>query len=304
MGRQTSNTATAVEVWVSRFAELVLTIAAHQHPLRWDTLEAGPAGLAAIERGMSSELRTVLGELDLTRRRADVWGELLAWAWGRNLDDVEEAAGAIARATEAEVAAWQAPLPEPERREPAWLRDRLARAVRLWHRDLFAAGEAELATRLHADAETKRRLAGEVPASEVVETATNGVVWAPTAATARAVLVPCEVIRPWVDHELAGDAVIFAYPIADAGADRLVRLARVLADENRVAALRLLAEREWTLQELADELGLRKSTVHHHLAQLRAAGLLRVRFNTKSYTLRRRPLEELGAELGAFGRDA
>ena len=137
----------------------------------------------------------------------------------------------------------------------------------------------------------------------MVEIATNGVVWKPSPATPRAVLVPSLVMRPWADHELAPGVVIFAYPVADAGGDRIVRLSRVLADEHRVAVLRLLGEREWTLQELADELGLRKSTMHHHLAQLRAAGLLRVRFNTKSYSLRRRPLEELGAALGALGRD-
>ena len=283
--------------------ELVLTIGAHQHPLRWDTLHAGAAGLAAIDRAMSPELRAVLAELDLTRGRAEVWGRLMAWGWRRHLDDVHAGASAIEAASDGDVDEWQAPLPETERREPGWLRARVALAIRLWHRDVFAAGEAELASVLEADAESKRQLATALPAADVVDKATNGVAWTPTSGIPHAVLVPSVVMRPWVEHEVAPGAVIFAYPVADAGSDRIVRMSRVLADENRVTALRLLAEREWTLQELADELHLSKSTMHHHLAQLRAAGLLRVRFNSKSYTLRREPLEELGAALGAFGRD-
>ena len=82
------------------------------------------------------------------------------------------------------------------------------------------------------------------------------------------------------------------------------RLACVLSDRSRLVALRLLAERSLTLQELADQLGVRKSTMHHHLAQLRAAGLLRVPYGTKTYSLRREPLRELGGALKNFGRES
>ncbi|MDQ6877159.1 MAG: helix-turn-helix domain-containing protein, partial [Candidatus Dormibacteraeota bacterium] len=57
-----------------------------------------------------------------------------------------------------------------------------------------------------------------------------------------------------------------------------------------------------SLQELADKLGLRKSTVHHHLAELRAAGLLRVPMGTKRYSLRREPLDRFGSLLGELAR--
>ena len=84
---------------------------------------------------------------------------------------------------------------------------------------------------------------------------------------------------------------------------RVQRLAGVLSDRSRLVALRLLAGRQMTLQELADELGVRKSTMHHHLSLLRAAGLLRVPFGTKAYSLRREPLRELGVALNEFGRE-
>jgi DNA-binding transcriptional ArsR family regulator len=81
-----------------------------------------------------------------------------------------------------------------------------------------------------------------------------------------------------------------------------VRLYRALGDESRLRILRLLAERDRYLTELATELDLSKPTVSHHLAQLRSAGLVTMteQGNLTYYTLRRDRVEEAGPELSAF----
>ena len=80
----------------------------------------------------------------------------------------------------------------------------------------------------------------------------------------------------------------------------ILRLSKALGDESRLRALRRLAESPCTLQELADHVGLSKSTMHHHLAVLRSAGLLRMRFKEKRYSLRTGPLAEMSGLLGDY----
>ncbi len=48
----------------------------------------------------------------------------------------------------------------------------------------------------------------------------------------------------------------------------------VLASETRLTILKTLNERRMTITELADDLGLAKSTIHHHLQRLADAGLV------------------------------
>src|SRR6266571_4450895 len=51
---------------------------------------------------------------------------------------------------------------------------------------------------------------------------------------------------------------------------------RALADDLRTTIVLLLRERARSTKELADELGLPKGTVGHHLKVLESAGLIRV----------------------------
>jgi len=85
---------------------------------------------------------------------------------------------------------------------------------------------------------------------------------------------------------------------------RAVKLARVLSDESRVRAIQLLAVEPMSLMELAAKLDLNKSTIHHHLAELRAAGLLRVPMGTKRYSLRPEALYRFGTLLGDLAKPA
>ncbi len=144
-----------------------------------------------------------------------------------------------------------------------------------------------------------------------VERATDGIRLLPEPKIRHIVLAPSYFGRPYNSLTKVGDVQLICYPIADASlgaADRVtppaatVRLYRALGDASRLRILRLLAEKDRYLTEIANELDLSKPTIKHHLAQLRAAGLITLteQGNLTYYTLRRDRAEEAGMELRAY----
>ena len=59
--------------------------------------------------------------------------------------------------------------------------------------------------------------------------------------------------------------------------DQLLKFFKALADANRLKIVGLLARDELTVEELAELLGLRPSTISHHLSRLAQAGLVSAR---------------------------
>jgi DNA-binding transcriptional ArsR family regulator len=59
--------------------------------------------------------------------------------------------------------------------------------------------------------------------------------------------------------------------------DRMLTFLKVLADRSRLRILGLLAEREYTVKELADVLSLREPTVSSHLTMLKLQGVVEMR---------------------------
>ena len=104
---------------------------------------------------------------------------------------------------------------------------------------------------------------------------------------------------------------MFGYPIADAALDAadplapppaVVRLHRALGDETRLRILRLLRDRDLYLTEIAQQLDLSKPTIKHHLALLRAAGLVTVTEagSVIYYSLRPTRLDDASGEIKRF----
>jgi DNA-binding transcriptional ArsR family regulator len=164
--------------------------------------------------------------------------------------------------------------------------------------------EPEVLAALERDAAAKRALA--VSAEELIDVAAAGYRYEPEPELDRVVLVPHSAARPWLllcQHERAR-IICYPLPSAEALADRAVALGRALADDGRVRMVRRLAAGDASLTELAEVAGVARSTAHHHLAQLRAAGLVTMHGNARGYwfTLRaegladaRRTLAELAA---------
>jgi biotin operon repressor len=61
------------------------------------------------------------------------------------------------------------------------------------------------------------------------------------------------------------------------GEESLLDMLKALADDSRLALLRLLAQGERTVGDLAQQVGLGEPTVSHHLTRLREAGLVTLR---------------------------
>jgi DNA-binding transcriptional ArsR family regulator len=160
-----------------------------------------------------------------------------------------------------------------------------------WYRDVFRRRAAQTAVLLERDAATKVRLSTEAPPEQLIERATNGLEFQAEGWIRRVVLVPQLAMRPWNVMSADGSDLIICYPIADESLDadrssppaQAVRFHRALGDDKRLRMLKLLASRgSATLQELADAVGLAKSSAHHHLVILRAAGLVKVTLEDNS----------------------
>ena len=76
---------------------------------------------------------------------------------------------------------------------------------------------------------------------------------------------------------------------------------KALAHESRLKLLGLLAQREHSVQELAQLVGVREPTVSHHLAMLRYLGLVRLREdgNTHWYAFQPDVLTQLAKRLSS-----
>lgn len=170
----------------------------------------------------------------------------------------------------------------------------LVELLPLWYDEVFlphSDGWREAAER---DAEAKRKLALTHSPEQMVELATSGYQYAPGPEVRTLVFFPSWWMRPWVILWEHKSAKIFGYPIrleqTEDGTSpaELARLYKALGDEGRLRLLRRLSEGPLRLSEAAVELGVAKSTAHHHLAILRHAGLVTIRDeDEKVYSLRR-----------------
>ena len=156
------------------------------------------------------------------------------------------------------------------------------------------------------DAEAKRELVKSVPPEQVVERLAPGLQWVPGPAIDRVVLFPAYSPRPWVYMSEYKRVKIFCYPITldrerSAGdpAD-LVRIYKALGDESRLKLLKRLQDGPISLGDAAKEIGLAKSTTHHHLAILRQAGFVLIQEGDDTYRLRPDLRPEPGALLQSY----
>ncbi len=155
--------------------------------------------------------------------------------------------------------------------------------------------------------EDRRRLG---PA-DLIERTTGGIRWLSEPGVERVILAPSYFSRPY-NFLLGGeDWRFFGYPISDEALDAtdplappqaVVRLHRALGDETRLRILRLLRDRDAYLTEIAERLELSKPTIKHHLALLRAAGLVTLteEGGLSYYSLRSERLDDASAELKHF----
>ena len=197
------------------------------------------------------------------------------------------------------------------------LPERFARVIKRFRSEVFTEYEDEFAGAISRAAAARRAAPTRGSAKEVVEEVTSGIDFEIPIGITRVVLVPSVITRPLSLVDSARGTLVVYYGIADEFVDSdpeappswLVRMYKALSDDKRLRILRRLSEGETSLDELTEMLGLSKSTVHHHLSQLRGAGLIRVHIPSdeskskqKHYTLREQSLSDAGAFLDSYLR--
>lgn len=195
------------------------------------------------------------------------------------------------------------------------LRDRLVRMIRRFRVEVFSEYEESFTGAINRAAAAQRATSTRDSAKAVIEEVTNGLDYEIPIGVSRVTLVPSVVVRPLSLIDQSRDTLLVFYGMADEFIDSdpeappswLVKTYKALSDERRLRILRRLSEEEASLDDLVDLLGLSKSTVHHHMSVLRAAGLVRVRMSgnkdhkeSKTYALRTQALTNAGAFLDTY----
>ena len=159
------------------------------------------------------------------------------------------------------------------------------------------------------DAAAKRELVRSVLPEHVVERLAPGIQWVPGPEIDRVVLFPAYSPRPWVYMSEYKRVKIFCYPITldrtpsgPGDPAELVRIYKALSDESRLKLLKRLQAGPVSLTDAAQEVGLAKSTTHHHLAILRQAGFVLIQEGDDTYKLRPDLRPEPGALLEEYLR--
>jgi len=87
--------------------------------------------------------------------------------------------------------------------------------------------------------------------------------------------------------------------LTDQEFDQMLAFLKVLADRSRLKIVGHLAEREYTVKELASVLGLKEPTVSEHLAMMRANGVVEMRQEGTAHYYRMR-MDEVHGLLKSF----
>jgi DNA-binding transcriptional ArsR family regulator len=149
----------------------------------------------------------------------------------------------------------------------------------------FQAIEARVGAMIRQDWESRAGDRAALDPLALIERTTGGIRWLSEPGVRRVILAPSYFARPYNFLLGSEDWRLFGYPISDASIDAadpfapppsVIRLHRALGDETRLRILRLLRDRDLYLTEIAQELDLSKPTIKHHLALLRAAGLVTI----------------------------
>jgi DNA-binding transcriptional ArsR family regulator len=162
-------------------------------------------------------------------------------------------------------------------------RERIVRAVEAGAQELVDRDvESALA---EAEQEASATIASRPPL-EAIELLATGYRYVPEPEAERVVLIPhLEPELPLVlaQHRSSRLIAYRAYG-ARGSEERLLGLGRALADPKRVEILALVSRGVGRASELVERTGLSRSTVHHHLAQLREVGLVGLEGNARAYT--------------------
>jgi DNA-binding transcriptional ArsR family regulator len=193
--------------------------------------------------------------------------------------------------------------------DPAAAHGQIARVLQAWA-VAFAEIEPRVTSILERDVELRAGDRSSLSGVELVEKTTNGIRFVPDPTVERVILAPSYFARPF-NYLFAGSTWRFdGYPVLDEALEvdplappaSVLRLHRALGDAMRLRILKALAEKDLYGAELAAQLDISKPTVSHHMAQLRAAGLVTAvqAGSAVYYSLRRERVQDALTDLTRF----
>jgi len=263
---------------------------------------AQPAALIEAVRSADTEtLGLLMLDTDVTsdEARAAFSQALRGKATGRAID----------RALKDEPAGWSK-VCRRVLADPAWAQAELVLLLEEHLIAIFASEVEHVTAAIEAGARRAEELVAVVPTVVAIEQLAGGYTISPNLSLSRITLAPSAFIHPFVATRLderSGEAlIVFGAPSDSLERFDAVRIdpdllkaVKALGDPRRLKLLRLLAQGPLTSTKLQSVVGLSAATVHHHLHQLRASGLVRQE-RTKGgmqYTIRRDSATELLAAL-------
>ncbi|MDV2684040.1 metalloregulator ArsR/SmtB family transcription factor [Alkalihalophilus lindianensis] len=187
------------------------------------------------------------------------------------------------------------------------LKAHLLEVMTLWYETVIRP-DLELTNQiLRTDYESKNQMKEKMSSEELVQWATGGVNYLPEPSVHKVLLIPQYVYRPWNIEADIEDTKVFYYPVANESlspndkympSNFLVQKHKALGDEIRLRIVKLLSEKDRSLQELTEQLNMGKTTIHHHLKLLRAAKI--VEMNEAKYSLKTNVIDLLFKELDQY----
>lgn len=187
------------------------------------------------------------------------------------------------------------------------LKKHLMSVMTSWYEEVIRPEQETLTGILKRDRQSKVEMSEKLNPEALVEWATGGITYLPEPAVHTVLLIPQSIYRPWnIEGDVEG-VKVFYYPVANESIypdDKnmpsyfLVQKHKALGDEARLRMVKFLKGSERTLQEITNELGMGKSTVHHHLKILRSARLVETRDG--KYHLKENAVQSLSNELNHY----
>ena len=233
-------------------------------------------------------------------------------------DQIEAAASGDAaaqrglrRASYPDEASWQKAMRLILRADPEHLRGELLHVLRLWHEKAFAPDQERLLAMLEREAVAVRRQAVRTDGLGILDRVTDGLRWAIDASLTDVLMAPSYAARPIVFYVEHRSTTLVLFPVSEESVlgdefgppGRLVKLVKALADEGRLKVLYALRDQELTGAEIAQRLGVPRTSLWHHILILRSAGLVRATKGTgnqSTYALQEEVLPQVSELLEQF----
>jgi DNA-binding transcriptional ArsR family regulator len=194
---------------------------------------------------------------------------------------------------------------------PGRLRQEISAIVDGWAERVSPAFAQASMVLVERDAESKAAMLRTADPRDALREFTNGVDVDPAGWASQIVVIPAVALRPFIAPVEWQSTLMLVVSVADEVMDtvaggpprRLVKAAAALGDELRLRILHELGNGERTATELADLLGVERTSLHHHLGILRSAGLVTVTAESDQvwrYSLRKDGLDDVSATLSSY----